>query len=50
MMAAMRAQAEEMDMPLRTFAEKFATVTLRVKAENNQGWYWHPWLGFARKG
>lgn len=50
MMAAMRAQAEEMDMPLRTFAEKFATVTLRINEGNNQGWYWHPWLGFARKG
>ncbi|MGO3741789.1 type I-F CRISPR-associated helicase Cas3f [Kerstersia sp.] len=49
LMAAMRAQAEDMDLPLRAFAEKFATVSLRVNRDNNQGWYWHPWLGFANK-
>ena len=49
-MTAMRAQAEDMGLPLTQFAEKFATASLTTKTNNNQGWYWHPWLGFRQKG
>ncbi|WP_448253940.1 type I-F CRISPR-associated helicase Cas3f [Ottowia oryzae] len=48
-MAAMQAQADAMALPLRRFAEKFATASLPVSKDNNQGWHWHPWLGFTRR-
>lgn len=48
-MAAMHAQAEDMGLPLSQFAEKFAVARLPMNENNNQGWYWHPWLGFTRK-
>ncbi|MGY0633395.1 type I-F CRISPR-associated helicase Cas3f [Luteimonas sp. A478] len=39
-------QAEHLDLPLQVCAEKFATVEL---PESQQGWRWHPHLGFASK-
>ncbi|WP_372361942.1 type I-F CRISPR-associated helicase Cas3f [Xanthomonas sp. NCPPB 1325] len=38
-------QAEYLDLPLEACAKKLATV--RVPA-NDQGWRYHPWLGFAK--
>lgn len=39
-------QAEHLDLPLRTCAEKLATVEV---PDSPQGWRWHPYLGFASK-
>lgn len=39
-------QAEAHDMPLSVAAKKYATVDVR---ENDQGWNWHPQLGFGRR-
>ncbi|TCT20158.1 type I-F CRISPR-associated helicase Cas3f [Thiobaca trueperi] len=45
-MAALSALASELDMPLATCAERFGTVTVRP---NDNGWRYHPALGFAQK-
>ncbi|GAP37736.1 type I-F CRISPR-associated helicase Cas3f [Piscinibacter sakaiensis] len=37
-------QAEHFDLPLRRCAERMATVRVR---RSDQGWRWHPWLGFG---
>lgn len=39
-------QAQDMDWPLDQFAQKYARVILPAKQE---GWRWHPTLGFAVK-
>lgn len=39
-------QAEALDIPIRDCAEKMATVEV---LNSDQGWYWHPWLGFINK-
>lgn len=46
---AMQSQAQAMDLPLARFAKKFSTLRLPLKTNNNQGWYWHPWLGFCQR-
>ncbi|SHE98586.1 CRISPR-associated helicase, Cas3 family [Lampropedia hyalina DSM 16112] len=48
-MAAMHAQAEAMGLPLDQFAKRFTVARLTMNENNNQGWSWHPWLGFTRK-
>lgn len=45
-MAALSALASELDMPLATCAERFGTVTVRP---NDNGWRYHPALGFEHK-
>lgn len=42
----LQVQAEALDIPIRACAEKMATVEV---LNSNQGWYWHPWLGFMNK-
>lgn len=39
-------QAEAQDLPLDLAARKFTTVEL---PHSDQGWRWHPWLGFTRQ-
>lgn len=39
-------QAEAQDLPLDQTARKFTVVEV---PKNDQGWLWHPWLGFAKK-
>lgn len=39
-------QAEAQNLPLMRAAEKFTTVEV---PKSDQGWLWHPWLGFAKK-
>jgi len=39
-------QAEAQDLPLDRAACKFTTVEVPC---NDQGWRWHPWLGFTRQ-
>lgn len=46
LMVLLQAQAESLGIPLRLCAEKMATVEV---IQNEQGWYWHPWLGFSKK-
>ena len=46
LMQTMVAQAEDMALPLKEFAEKYARASL---PQNNQGWRWHPALGFSQK-
>jgi CRISPR-associated endonuclease/helicase Cas3 len=45
-MAALSALASELDMSLAICAERFGTVTVRP---NDNGWRYHPALGFAQK-
>jgi len=40
-------QAEAQDLPLDQAARKFTTLEV---PRSDQGWRWHPWLGFARQG
>jgi len=42
-------QAEYLDLPLRDCAKKLATVEVPWHRDRNQGWFWHPWLGFKEK-
>ena len=44
--ALINAQAEAQDLSQARAAEKFTTVNV---PKNGQGWYWHPWLGFAKR-
>lgn len=39
-------QAEAHDLPLDLAARKFTTVDV---PRSDQGWRWHPWLGFTKK-
>ncbi len=39
-------QAEALDKPLSGIAAAFSTVTV---PRSDQGWRWHPWLGFTRQ-
>lgn len=39
-------QAEAHDLPLDLAARKFTTVDV---PHSDQGWCWHPWLGFSKK-
>ena len=39
-------QAEAHDLPLDLAAQKFTTVDV---PHSDQGWCWHPWLGFTKK-
>lgn len=39
-------QAEHLDLPLRQCAERMATVEV---LKNDQGWRYHPWLGFSNE-
>lgn len=39
-------QAEAQDLPLDLAARRFTTVEV---PRNDQGWRWHPWLGFTRQ-
>lgn len=39
-------QAKYLDLPLRQCAERMATVEV---LESNQGWRYHPWLGFSNE-
>ncbi len=41
--------AEELDMSLEACARRFGRVVLKFNADNHQGWYFHPALGFCRK-
>jgi CRISPR-associated endonuclease/helicase Cas3 len=41
-----REQAEAQDLPLDLAARRFTTVEV---PRNDQGWRWHPWLGFTRQ-
>ncbi|WP_345797257.1 type I-F CRISPR-associated helicase Cas3f [Castellaniella sp. MT123] len=43
----MAEQAEAMDLPLDVFALRYARASLPASQE---GWYWHPALGFSVKG
>ncbi|MFD2111812.1 type I-F CRISPR-associated helicase Cas3f [Thiorhodococcus fuscus] len=47
-MTALSDLAEQLDLPLRTCAERFGTATVRANEEC--GWRYHPVLGFAKKG
>jgi len=47
LLAAMREQAEAMDLSLPVFAHKFATASLRKRKDSAQGWRFHPAFGFA---
>ncbi|NMG34920.1 type I-F CRISPR-associated helicase Cas3 [Azoarcus sp. TTM-91] len=38
--------AEERDMPLEACARRYGTLSL---PDSEQGWRYHPWLGFSRK-
>lgn len=40
-------QAEHLELPLRSCAERLATVDV---PGSDQGWYYQPWLGFGKKG
>jgi len=46
LMSMMVAQADDMELPLDVFARKYARASL---PQNNQGWRWHPVLGFSQK-
>jgi CRISPR-associated endonuclease/helicase Cas3 len=46
LMSLLREQAEAMDIPLDACAQKMATAEV---LQSEQGWYWHPWLGFIKK-
>ena len=45
LLALLVAQAEHLDRSLRECAERFAVVEVM---KSDQGWTYHPWLGFAR--
>jgi len=47
LMALLAEQAEHLDLPLRTCAERLAAVEAPY---SEQGWRYHPWLGFRRNG
>jgi CRISPR-associated endonuclease/helicase Cas3 len=46
LMALLAEQAERLDLPLRACAERFATVDVPA---SEQGWSYHPVLGFRKK-
>ncbi|MFC4728982.1 type I-F CRISPR-associated helicase Cas3f [Coralloluteibacterium thermophilus] len=46
LMALLAEQAEHLDLPLATCAERLATVEV---PESAQGWRYHSWLGFGEK-
>lgn len=46
LMALLQEHAAAMDVPLDICAQKMATVEV---LQSEQGWYWHPWLGFSKK-
>ena len=45
LLALLAEQAEHLDMSLRRCAERMAMTQV---PRNEQGWRWHPWLGFGR--
>ncbi len=45
LMALLAEQAEHLDLPLYRAAEKFAVLEV---PRSDQGWRYHPWLGFAK--
>ncbi|MDR1967798.1 MAG: type I-F CRISPR-associated helicase Cas3f, partial [Burkholderiaceae bacterium] len=49
LMALLAEQAEYLDLPLRDCARKLVTVEVPWDRQRNQGWFWHPWLGFKEK-
>ena len=46
LLAALEQWAEQQDQPLRRSAEKIATASL---PDQQQGWLWHPLLGFTKQ-
>ena len=46
LLALVSEQAEAHDLPLDLAARKFTTVDV---PRSDQGWCWHPWLGFIKK-
>ena len=46
LLAALQPWAEQQDQPLRRSAEKIATASL---PDQQQGWLWHPILGFTKQ-
>lgn len=46
LMALLQTHAEVLDISLDSCAQKMATVEV---LQSDQGWCWHPWLGFGKK-
>lgn len=46
LLSLLQVQAEALDISVRACAEKMATVEV---LHSEQGWYWHPWLGFVNR-
>lgn len=46
LMSLLQKQAESLDLPLDICASKMAVVEVLA---SEFGWYWHPWLGFAKE-
>lgn len=46
LMSLLAAQAESLDRPLAEVARTFSALSV---PHSNQGWRWHPWLGFTRR-
>jgi CRISPR-associated endonuclease/helicase Cas3 len=49
LMALLAEQAEYLELSLRDCARKLATIEVPWDRQRNQGWFWHPWLGFKEK-
>jgi hypothetical protein len=49
LMALLTEQAQYLGQPLRDCAPKLTTVEVPWDRKHNQGWLWHPWLGFKEK-